>query len=123
MNRLTNRRRISYSADGSAAYRLPEEAVGVAAVQVSGESLDSPAASTPRAGSIPSGLPGGGDGQCGDHLPGRLLGPGQGPGDAVFETYNGDTDTRLFLYGDGSNTCIYSGVTQGELPRRPTSPP
>ena len=29
------------------------------------------------------------------------------------ETYNGDTDTRLFLYGDGSNTCIYSGVTQG----------
>ena len=38
----TNRRRISYSADGSAAYRLPEEAVGVAAVQVSGESLDSP---------------------------------------------------------------------------------
>ena len=39
------------------------------------------------------------------------------------ETYNGDTDTRLFLYGDGSNTCIYSGVTQGEPPRRPTSPP
>ena len=35
VNRLTNRRRISYSADGSAAYRPPEEAVGVAAVQVS----------------------------------------------------------------------------------------
>lgn len=32
------------------------------------------------------------------------------------ETYNGDTDTRLFLYGDGSNTCIYSGVTQGGAP-------
>lgn len=32
------------------------------------------------------------------------------------EIYNGDTDTRLFLYGDGSNTCIYSGVTQAGVP-------
>ena len=29
VNRLTDRRRISYSADGSAAYQLPEEAAGV----------------------------------------------------------------------------------------------
>ncbi len=117
VNRLTNRRRISYSADGSAAYRLPEEAVGVAAVQVSGESLDSPAASTPRAGSIPSGLP---------RRRGRTMwrSPTWPPppdrarvlGMRCSETYNGDTDTRLFLYGDGSNTCIYSGGDPGGAP-------
>ena len=26
------------------------------------------------------------------------------------ETYNGETDTRIFLYGDGSNTAFYSGL-------------
>ncbi len=110
VNRLTNRRRISYSADGSAAYRLPEEAVGVAAVQVSGRAWTPRQLRRREPGLYLPDSPGGGDGQRGDHLPGRLLRPGQGPGDAVFqETYNGDTDTRLFLYGDGSNTCIYSG--------------
>ena len=36
INRLTDRRRISYSADGSAAYQLPQEAAGVERVQVDG---------------------------------------------------------------------------------------
>lgn len=26
------------------------------------------------------------------------------------ELYNGSTDTRVFLYGDGSNRTIYSGI-------------
>jgi hypothetical protein len=26
------------------------------------------------------------------------------------ETYNGEADTRVFLYGDGSNTALYSGL-------------
>ena len=26
------------------------------------------------------------------------------------ETYNGSTDTRVFLYGDGTNKIIYSGI-------------
>jgi hypothetical protein len=26
------------------------------------------------------------------------------------EAYNGETDTRLFFYGDGTNVCMYSGV-------------
>lgn len=34
----------------------------------------------------------------------------------LAETYNGSTDTRLFLAGDGSNRCYYSGVPQsGDL--------
>jgi len=30
----------------------------------------------------------------------------------LVEAYNGSTDTRLFVAGDGSNICYYSGVTQ-----------
>lgn len=32
------------------------------------------------------------------------------------ETYNGNTDTRVFLYGDGTNKTIYSGVTEQGQP-------
>ena len=32
------------------------------------------------------------------------------------ETYNGSTDTRVFLYGDGTNKTIYSGVTEQGQP-------
>lgn len=32
------------------------------------------------------------------------------------ETYNGSTDTRVFLYGDGTNKTIYSGVTEQGRP-------
>lgn len=28
------------------------------------------------------------------------------------EMYSGRTDNRIFLYGDGSNRCIYSGITE-----------
>lgn len=27
------------------------------------------------------------------------------------EAYNGDTDTRLFFYGDGTNVCYYTGIS------------
>ena len=117
VNRLTNRRRISYSDDGSAAYRLPEEAVGVAAVQVSGESLDSPGSfdAESRVYTFRTPPAAGTDNVEITYLAAssdraRVLGM------RCSETYNGDTDTRLFLYGDGSNTCIYSGVTQGGAP-------
>lgn len=32
------------------------------------------------------------------------------------ETYNGATDTRIFLYGDGSNTAFYSGLDYSGKP-------
>lgn len=32
------------------------------------------------------------------------------------ELYNGNTDTRVFLYGDGSNRVIYSGITNAGEP-------
>ena len=33
-----------------------------------------------------------------------------------WEFYNGANDNRVFLYGDGSNTCIYSGITSDGHP-------
>ena len=33
------------------------------------------------------------------------------------ELYNGSQDTRVFVYGDGSNKCFYSGVDYDGLPR------
>ena len=34
----------------------------------------------------------------------------------LVEAYNGSTDTRIFVAGDGSNICYYSGVTQDGEP-------
>ena len=33
------------------------------------------------------------------------------------ELYNGEQDTRVFLYGDGSSRCLYSGIDYDGLPR------
>lgn len=33
------------------------------------------------------------------------------------EFYNASQDTRVFLYGDGSNRCIYSGIDYDGIPR------
>lgn len=33
------------------------------------------------------------------------------------ETYNGETDTRLFIYGDGTNKAFYSGLDYNGKPR------
>ena len=47
----------------------------------------------------------------------------KGAGDAASvtqqrfsETYNGATDTRVFLYGDGTNRAIYSGINEQGQP-------
>ena len=34
-----------------------------------------------------------------------------------YELYAGTQDTRIFLYGDGSNKCIYSGIDYNGVPR------
>ena len=33
------------------------------------------------------------------------------------ELYNGSQDTRVFVYGDGTNRCFYSGIDYDGLPR------
>lgn len=120
LNLLSALRRIDYSADGtSTAYVLPEEAAGVTAITIDNESRD-----VAEAGSF----------DVAAHTFTFAAAPTKGVGNVEFtyttdaaqaeanrlrilrcplvEAYNGSTDTRLFVAGDGSNLCYYTGVPQ-----------
>ena len=118
INLLTPLRRIEYSADGTAKeYVLPEEAVNVVAVEID---------------NIPLAIETLGTFHKDNHTFTFNVAPEKGVGNVEFtytaneaeseasrlrlasmklvEAYNGSTDTRLFMAGDGSNICYYSGV-------------
>lgn len=118
LNMLTPLRRIDFSADGEAtAYVLPEEAVGVTDLVIDNEDQDLSTVGTFDAES---------------HTFTFTAAPVKGVGNVEFtyttdaeaaeklrltiaacplvEAYNGSTDTRLFVAGDGSNMCYYTGV-------------
>lgn len=118
LNMLTSLRRMEFSADGEAVtYVLPEEAEVVTQIQVDNESL-----TVSEAGSF----------DAASHTFTFTEAPAKGVANVMFtydtdaaateqsrlrlarmrlaETYNGSTDTRLFLAGDGSNLCFYTGV-------------
>lgn len=120
INLLTGMRRMDFSADGTAKdYLLPAEAVAVRKVVVDNAELD-----LATAGSF----------NAGTHVFSFANAPVKGVGNVeitydtdaavaeenrmrivrmmLVEAYNGSTDTRLFVAGDGSNICYYSGVTQ-----------
>lgn len=122
INLLSPFRRVSFSADGtSTAYVLPQEAAAVTAVTVD---------------NVPQGVPG--SFSSGTHTFTFHTAPSKGVGNVVItykvpesvsapaiaqitsctlhEEFNGSVDTRLFLAGDGSNRCYYSGVTQDGTP-------
>jgi hypothetical protein len=120
LNMLTGLRRINYSADGQATdYVLPEEALAVTAVVI-----DNASQNLAEAGSFDSNT----------HTYKFNTAPVKGVGNVEItydtdpeeaavnrreilscplrEEYNGSTDTRLFVAGNGSNRCYYTGVTQ-----------
>ena len=120
INLLTGKRRCDFSADGSAtAYVLPEEAISIHKIVV--DNVEKPVSS---AGTF----------NAANHTFTFQTAPVKGVGNVEFtygtdaaaaeesrmkivkmmlvEAYNGSTDTRLFVAGDGSNICYYSGVTQ-----------
>lgn len=124
INLLSNFRRIDYSADGtSTAYVLPPEAETVTVLTV--DNVTFPPAEKGRF-----------DAQS--HTFTFQEAPAKGVGNVAFtystdnaqaeenrlkivscplvESYNGATDTRLFVAGNGSNLCYYSGVTQDGTP-------
>lgn len=119
-NLLSANRRIDYSADGtSTAYQLPSEATSVLKVVI--DNVEQPVST---AGTFDESK----------HIFTFKTAPVKGVGNveitygtdaakaeenrmrivkmALAEAYNGSTDTRLFMAGDGSNICYYSGVTQ-----------
>lgn len=118
INLLTPIRRMDFNADGeAAAFQLPEEATGVIRLVVDNEEQEIEAV-------------GAFDGET--HVFTFAEAPVKGVGNVEFtyqtdeavaeesrlriaactlvEAYNGSTDTRLFMAGDGSNICYYSGV-------------
>lgn len=120
INLLTGLRRMTFSADGeSATYVLPEEAVEVVSVTV-----DNSIYMPEDAGSF----------GAENHSFTFMSPPIKGVGNVeitystdaeaaeaarmqilrcnLMEEYNGSTDTRLFVAGNGSNLCYYTGVTQ-----------
>lgn len=120
INLLTGKRRCDFSADGSStAYVLPAEATSIHKIVV--DNVDTAISS---AGTF----------DASKHTFTFKTAPVKGVGNVEFtygtdtakaeenrmrivkmmltEAYNGSTDTRLFIAGDGSNICYYSGVTQ-----------
>lgn len=120
INLLSGNRRIDYSADGTTKdYILPSEATTVRRIVI-----DNAEQAIADAGSF----------NAASHTFTFQTAPIKGVGNveitygtdeetaeenrmrivrmALTEAYNGSTDTRLFVAGDGSNMCYYSGVTQ-----------
>lgn len=114
VNRLTKRRRIRLSPDGTAAtFQLPETAATVVRVTelASGDDLESGAdyqvqgnavvfSSAPAAGSSTYEV----EYTVADGFSASVHAM------RYAEIYNGTTDNRVFLYGDGSNRALYSGL-------------
>lgn len=119
INLLTGLRRMNFSADGtSTAYVLPDEAVGVVSVTIDNVVQEN----------------GIGSFDATKHTYSFANAPVKGVGNVEItystdedveaearmqilscklrEEYNGSTDTRLFMAGNGTNMCYYSGVTQ-----------
>lgn len=112
VNRLTGKRRVQFSPDGTATvFQLPEKDINeVSSVKSGGEPVTNctmdlengtvtfPAA--PAAGTNTVEI----EYRKGDGARSEVTGM------KYSELFNGATDTRVFLYGDGTNRAVYSGV-------------
>ena len=120
INLLTGKRRVDFSSDGAATvYVLPSEAKQVVSIRVDNTEYPPEALGTfdeEKAEFTFSTAPVKGvgnveftydtDADAAEAARQKLL---RMP---LIEAYNGSTDTRLFIAGDGSNVCYYSGVTE-----------
>lgn len=120
INLLSPLRRMNFSSDGeSKAYNLPAEAIGVTKIIVDNVQID-----VNSAGSF----------DASQKTFTFSTAPAKGVGNVeityttyaataektrmqiircrLHEEYNGSTDTRLFVAGNGTNMCYYTGVTQ-----------
>ena len=108
VNRLTGKRKVKFSPDGKAASFLLEKDIDEV-VSVTGTSLsytvDKAAGTVTFSAAPPAGV----------NTVVITYRKGNGAREEVermrfAEFYNGATDTRVFLYGDGTNKTIYSGM-------------
>ena len=112
VNRLTGKRRVAFSPDGTAKeFVLPEGEIDqVVSVKLLGEDVgytaDLAAGKVTVTGDAPA---------AGTNTLVITYRKGEGTrsdvtGMRYCELFNGSTDTRVFLYGDGSNRALYSGL-------------
>lgn len=116
INRLSRGRTVQYNGDGETTnYVLPETAALISSVRVDGEEesggwfMDTDGKSVVFSTAPADGL---------NNVEITYYIPVSGDDDAYTvgkmrfsELYNGTTDSRVFLYGDGTNRVLYSGVT------------
>lgn len=112
VNRLNGKRRVEFSPDGTAKnFQLPEKYISeVIGVTLDGETVTGYTADTSAGVVTLSSVP-----PEGTNTLTVTYRKGDGARDEVTamryaELFNGAADTRVFLYGDGSNRAIYSGV-------------
>ncbi len=112
VNRLTGKRRVQFSPDGTATvFQLPEKGISeVSSVKSGGEPVTNCTmdlengtvtfTAAPTAGTNTVEI----EYRKGDGARSEVTGM------KYSELFNGATDTRVFLYGDGTNRAVYSGV-------------
>lgn len=113
VNRLTGKQRVQFSPDGTAkVFQLPEKQITSAdSVTLNGTAVTTGWTLDKTAGTVTfTTAP-----ERGTNTLEIAYTKGSGAAGEVkamrySELYNGSTDTRVFLYGDGSNRAIYSGI-------------
>lgn len=115
VNRLTGRRRVRFSADGEATeYVLPEQSL----LSIDKVEIDNKPCTIPWTPDRPNGkltfAKAPEEGQSNVEVWYTVTNTlrGQVEGMRFSEQFNGAADTRVFLYGDGTATAIYNGVTE-----------
>lgn len=112
VNRLTGKRRVAFSPDGTAkTFQLPQQDIdAVEGVTVLGEAVDGYTADLAGGTVTFNAAP-----EAGTNTMVITYRKGEGArgevtGMRYCELFNGSNDTRVFLYGDGTNRAIYSGL-------------
>lgn len=112
VNRLTGKRRVQFSPDGTATvFQLPEKGINeVSSVKSGGEPVTNCTMDLENGTVTFTAAPAAGTNTVeieyrkGDGVRSEVTGM------KYSELFNGATDTRVFLYGDGTNRAVYSGV-------------
>lgn len=115
VNRLTNQRRVRFSPNGTAKeFNLPEKEISkVVKVTLNGTATTAYKADADAllAGKvIMNEVPAEGVNTLEVTYAKGTAARGDVEGMRFSELFNGSTDTRVFLYGDGTNRAIYSGI-------------
>lgn len=112
LNRLTNKRRVQFSPDGTAkTFHLPETDIdAVVRVLLNGEEVSDYTSTVAKGTVALTSVPTAGVNTLEVTYTKGADNRSEVAGMRYSELFNGSTDTRVFLYGDGSNRAVYSGI-------------